>query len=148
VKATIRQATTGNDLVCDQSIELDIVGADLSDLGVDVVSSEALVAVGRLHGSAVNWCISNPLKTSAQYQSIGAMTARSEWQIVAVDPVVENPACGHRRTIRQSGSGSLLRPARAAIDTVAAGAWKASLTGPRTQPFTPDRPQAPPDSPR
>ena len=100
-----------------------------SDPGVDVVRlAEALVAVGRQHGertvtllNATNVHLENVQHT---VESISAMTARGEWVIVAVDPVVENPssvaivrATSASLLVVRLGA-SLLPSARAAIDVI------------------------------
>jgi hypothetical protein len=100
-----------------------------SDPGVDVLRvAESLVAVGRLHGerpvtlmNATNVQLEN---VQHSIESIAAMTARGEWVIVAVDPVVENPSSVAivRHTsaavlVLRLGS-SLLVSARAAIDVI------------------------------
>ncbi len=100
-----------------------------SDPEVDVVRvAEALVAVGRLHGerpvtlvNATNLDLKN---VQPSIESIAGLTARGEWIIVAVDPVVENPSA--MAIVRATSAAllvvrlgaSLLPSARAAVDVI------------------------------
>lgn len=100
-----------------------------SDPGVDVLRvAEALVAVGRLHGERpVNLLNATSVKLENVHhsiESIGGMTARGEWVIVPVDPVVENPssvaivrATSAALLVVRLGT-SFLASAQAAIDVI------------------------------
>ena len=100
-----------------------------SDPGVEAGSvAESLVATGRAHGERpVSLLNGRGIQLSGVHQlvsTLGAMTARGEWVIVPVDPIVGNPSTV---PIVQATSAALLvvtlgesylASARAAIEAV------------------------------
>lgn len=100
-----------------------------SDRGVDIVQvAESLLAAGRLHGekpvSLLNATGAQLNDVRPLVDSLGTMTGRGEWVIVAVDPIADNPsvvplvrAASAALLVVRLGE-SLLASAHTAIDTV------------------------------
>ena len=99
------------------------------DREVDITKvAESLVAAGRLHGerpvSVLNATGAHLDDVRKLVDSLGAMTGRGEWVVIAVDPIADNPsvvplvrAASAALLVVRLG-GSLIASARSAIETV------------------------------